>query len=201
MKALQPDYEGAKRYALYLLENELPNDLSYHNLFHTRDEVLPAAEKFAALERINGENLLLIQTAALYHDIGFVSTYEQHEQAGAEICTRTLPGFGYDQEQIKAICRMIMATRLPQSPTNLLEEIIADADLSVLGNGNFFEKNKLLRCELAAHGNNTSCEQWYREQLNFMRNHRYFTQAARRLGSSGKQKNIECLSQKLAVCS
>ena len=68
----QPDFERAKEYALKRLEKELPPDLLYHNLEHTRDIVVPAVERLAAMEGIEGEALLLLRTAAYYHDLGFV---------------------------------------------------------------------------------------------------------------------------------
>jgi len=35
--------------------------------------------------------------------------------------------------------------------------------------------------------------EWYRRQLKFVREHRYFTTAARSLRDEGKRKNIEAL--------
>ena len=45
----QPDFKRARQYALERLERELPPTLIYHSLAHTRDDVVPAAERLAAL--------------------------------------------------------------------------------------------------------------------------------------------------------
>jgi uncharacterized protein len=51
----QPDFERAKQYALERLEQDLSPALTYHCLTHTRDDVMPAAERLAALKRVIGE--------------------------------------------------------------------------------------------------------------------------------------------------
>jgi hypothetical protein len=94
---------------------------------------------------------------------------------------------------------MIMATKLPQSPTSLLEEIMADADLDVLGREDFLIRNTKLREELAVTGKPVTDEHWYRAQIGFMKRHRYFTQAAVRLRRTKKKENIEVLASKLAA--
>jgi len=202
MKNHQPDYKAAENFALDILANKLPKDLYYHNLTHTVDEVLPAMEEFAEMENISGDELKLLRIATFFHDIGFINLYDEHVQVGIEIARKELPGFGFKPDQVDAICGMISATHLPQKPTNLLEMVLADADLSILGKDNFWERNELLRGERIAYGRATTLEEWYCDQLAFLEQHRYFTQAARSLRLSGKQKNIEYLLQKkLAICS
>lgn len=194
----QPHFEQAKWYALKRLERELPPVLFYHSLAHTRDDVLPAAERLAAMEGVEGEVLLLLRTAALYHDIGFVEHHVDHEVAGVRIVEDVLPGFGYSPSQVQTVRNLIMATQFPQSPHTLLEEILADADLDVLGREDFWARNQALRDELAALGSPFTDEDWYGSQLKFIQEHRYFTRAARALRARGKQKNIEAMKQYLA---
>jgi uncharacterized protein len=197
----EPDFEGAKQYAFRRLQNELAPDLYYHSLAHTWDDVLPAAIKLAALSGIKGEEKRLLEVAAAFHDIGFVVQRDEHERVSSEIAAQVLPDFGFSPAQIDSIVGMIMATRLPQTPHNLLEEILADADLDVLGRTeDFFERNHCLRSELAAYGEPITLQQWYQRQLSFLQTHRYLTQAARLIRDPGKQQNIaelkKCLTEK-----
>lgn len=53
----RPDFEQAKLYAMQRLEAELPPQRVYHNVAHTRDDVVPAAERLAVMEGISGEAL------------------------------------------------------------------------------------------------------------------------------------------------
>lgn len=194
----QPDFERAKHYALTRLANELPPYMRYHSLAHTRDEVLPAAERLAAMEGVTGDDLLLLRTAACYHDLGCIIQRSEHEAIGARMAAETLPGFGYAPEHLRVIEGLIMATRLPQTPRTLLEEILTDADLDALGRADFFTRSGDLRAEWTALGDAMTDEAWYQGQLDFLRGHRYFTPAARQLRDAQKQKNIMALEELLA---
>ena len=195
-----PDFERAKQYALDRLKRELDPALSYHSLAHTRDDVLPAAERLAVMEGVDQESLLLLRTAACYHDVGFVQQRHEHEAAGVLIARATLPRLGYQPEQIDIICGMIMATRLPQSPHTPLEAILVDADLDSLGREDFLARSLALRDELAAFGAPVGEETWYDRQLEFLRAHRYFTMAARALRDAQKRRNIAAVRALLAAC-
>lgn len=188
-----PDYASAKAYALHRLSTELPSTFYYHSLRHTAQDVLPAAERFAEFEAVGEENLLLVRTAAVFHDIGYVEQRLNHEEGGVRIARQVLPDFGYAQHQLELIGGMIMATKLPQTPRTLLEQIIADADMDSLGREDFLETSHNLRDELASTGVTVDLQEWYQRQLGFLQTHRYFTQAARHLRDAGKQANIERL--------
>lgn len=193
------DFSGATRYALGRLERELPPSLTYHNLAHTRDEFMPAAERSAALEGIAGEPQLLLLTAASFHDLGYLETRAGHEEASFQMAREALPGFGYMLGQIETIGGLIRATQLPQTPRTRLEEIMADADYAVFGADNFWLRVHALRDELAAFGAMFSDEQWYADQLNYISAHRYFTASARRLYDEAKQQRLAQLAQRLSV--
>ncbi len=193
----QPDFDNAWAYARKRLSNELHPDLYYHSLFHTRDDVVPAAQRLAAHSGVNGEDMLLLSTAAWYHDLGFVEQPEEHEAIGCRIAAEVLPTFGYRPDQIRVIHNLIMATRMPQRPQTLLEQLLSDADLDVLGRVDFLERNEALRSELAAYGKPTTDTLWYDSQLTFMLSHTYFTPAAHALRDAQKQTNIAALRRLL----
>ena len=156
-----------------------------------------AVERLAAQEGVTGEALLLLRTAAYFHDLGFVEQREQHEAIGARVAGEALPHFGYRPDQIALIEGMIMATRLPQTPHTLLERILADADLDVCGRDDFLALNGCLRAELAAAGNSVGDREWYSEQIRFLRSHRYWTAAARAERDEVKRANIAALERLL----
>ena len=196
----QPDFEAARQYALERLEHDLSPAYVYHSLIHTRDEVAPAAERLAGLEGVDDDALLLLRTAAYYHDIGLARQRAHHEAAGVRIATTTLPSFGYSPMQIRAIGGMIMATRLPQNPHTQLEQLLADADLDVLGRLDFMPRNQALRAEMAAFGAPIGDAQWYGEQLRFMQTHHYWTAAAHALRDVQKRHNCAALQRLLEQC-
>ena len=193
----QPDFAGAIEHALRRLECELAPELVYHSVHHTRDEVLPAVERLAALEHISAEQLALLRTAAAFHDIGFIEQANEHEMIGVRIAGETLPRFGFMAAQIRQIARMIQATELPQTPESLLEKILADADLDVFGRDDFSPRNADLRAELATRGQHTTDAEWLGRQMDFLCTHHYFTTAAQRTRTAMKQRNLEMLAQRL----
>lgn len=192
-----PNLTLAMQYARQRLR-ELSPRLTYHSLWHTWHDVLPAVDRLIMLEHISGEDALLLRTAAVYHDIGFVVQIADHEMIGAQIATYVLPRLGYTLQQVERVYGMIVATRLPQSPKNLLEQIIADADLDVLGRDDFWPRNKALRTEYTALGKHISDMKWCACQSDFLQSHRYFTASARAVREVQKQRNIAFLRGRLA---
>ena len=192
------NFEQTRQYALHRLEQELSPKLTYHGITHTRDDVVPAVKSLAGMEGIQGESLYLLLTAAWFHDLGFIEQPLYHELISARIAVQVLPDFGYTTDQVEIIRWAILATALPQSPTTLLEEVLTDADLDVLGRDDFMSRNGNLRRELAFFGKDHSDIEWYTGQLKFVEAHTYFTSSAHTLRDAGKLKNIADLKHVLA---
>ncbi len=173
------DYESARKYAFDHLTMLLPPGLAYHDLHHTRDQVLPAVTVLCRDMRISGEQQLLITTAALFHDIGFVQQYANNEATGADIAVSVLPDFGYRKVDTDMIRTLIMATTMPQQPKSVAAQILCDADLVTLGQTVFFETSMQLRRETETFLSAVSLHTWLTQQYDFLGRHRYFTAAAR----------------------
>jgi predicted metal-dependent HD superfamily phosphohydrolase len=192
------DFEGAKSYILKALE-ELNPKLYYHDLSHTHD-VLNSAERIARLENVSDSEAVLLKTAALYHDSGMLRTYNGHEEAACQIVSEVLPGFGYSNDQTAHICRMIMTTKLPQSASGKLEQIICDADLDYLGREDFFMISHRLKLEWNIQNIYvTTLKQWYELQVQFLESHTYFTKSAIDTRKAGKQQNLEQIKELICL--
>lgn len=172
------------------LEKELPDYLFYHNVKHTVD-VVTEVELIGWAEGCTDEEILILKTAGLFHDAGHTVSYDNHEFHGAELAREMLPGFNYDQDQIDLICSIIMATKLPPVPTNLLEEIICDSDLDYLGRSDFIPVSNTLFEELKAQNKMRELNEWNKLQVRFISGHQYFTRTARSLREVNKQLQIE----------
>ena len=189
-------YRKAEKYIISRLERELPENLHYHDINHTKD-VCSAVERLALMEGIEGDDIFLLKTAALYHDAGFVKQYQNNEDIGAELAREVLPRFGYTDEQIDTICRLISATKVPQKPENHLEQIICDADLDYLGRDEFhFIANKLKK-ELMEREIISTSKQWDELQIKFLEAHQYFTKTAIELRREKKLQRIEEIKNRL----
>ena len=191
----QPDYAAAITYALCRLRTELSPLLTYHNLAHTRDDVLPAVTRLCRLSHLAEADMHLLEVGAAFHDIGQIKTSLGHEQVGIEIMSAVLPGLGFSSADITRLTGMIEATEMPQNPRNNEQALLADADLDSLGRDDFFSSSKALWHERAACGMDIPWQTWLQIQLQFLQTHRYFTPVAQTLRNAGKQKNIELLQR------
>jgi hypothetical protein len=197
------NFEGARKYILEKLARELDPRLTYHSIGHTLD-VCESAIRIARLEGITEPNIVLLKTAALYHDSGMLVTYKGHEEASVKIVHDTLPSFNYSAEDIMAIEGMILNTRLPQEAWEKLGMILCDADLDYLGRDDYFLISHQLKYEWDVLGfYPTTLMQWYELQIKFVGNHKYFTQSAVSTREKTKQGNLQqvrdVMSQKIVA--
>ncbi|MBI3235860.1 MAG: HD domain-containing protein, partial [Bacteroidetes bacterium] len=83
---IKVSYDIIKKQVLHSLETKLSPDLKYHSLEHTK-YVLNAVETIAQQLNISENELFLLRVAALYHDIGFINVYQNHEEEGCKIAS------------------------------------------------------------------------------------------------------------------
>ena len=191
------DYNKAKDWIISRLVKDLDPTLTYHNIDHTID-VLGSTTKIAKSENITGDQLLILQTAALYHDSGMLRLYKGHEMKSTEIVKEVLPTMNYSDKAITSICNMILTTELPQNAKSIDEMILCDADLDYLGRDDFFWIGQSLRLEWNRLDiRKTTLKEWYELQIEFLEAHTYFTSTAQKSRNQGKQKNIEQVYQLL----
>lgn len=187
---MKPNLKAAKGYALKLLNEKLSEKYKFHDEEHTLN-VYKVAKKYARMEEVSEKSELLLLTAALYHDLGYIEQEEKHEEDSAKIAQETLSMFGYGPSDIETIRKTILATKLPQKPQTHLQEILCDSDLDNFGREDFLERTQDLMKEQKVHDK----EKWLKDLLKLMKSHRYFTESARGLRGGKKQKNIKKLQK------
>ncbi|MEO6219701.1 MAG: YitT family protein, partial [Ginsengibacter sp.] len=170
-------FDKAYSFLVQKLESELPKYLTYHNVTHTKD-VLENVKHLAASENIKDPELTLLKTAALFHDSGMLETYKGHEEISCKMAEKWLPKFEYTKDEIAQICILIMATKMPQSPENKLQEILCDADLYYLGTDAYLTKADRLYKEMHGKGIVKDREQWRNMEIKFLQSQTYFTESA-----------------------
>lgn len=176
---------------------KLPAHLTYHNLAHT-DYVLNQAVFLAKEEKVGAKDLELLKLAALFHDTGFIDNPKDHEEKGCVIAEGYLSQ-AYSKEDLDKIKGMIMATKIPQSPQNHLENILADADLEYLGTDLFEEIGESLFVELKHFNPNFTQQAWDELQLVFMEKHHYHTEYCRQNREPKKQENLLKVKKRLGL--
>lgn len=193
------DFEFAREHMINKLKSSLPDKLDYHNIKHTLN-VEKAAIRLANIEGIKGEDLILLRTAVIFHDAGYILQYENNEAIGVQLAKNELPKFGYDDKQIDIICKIILNTNMEKEPETLLQKVMRDADLDYLGRADYYVVARTLRNEMKNYGRVLSELEWIDFQLNFLENvHHYFTQTSQNIREKGKQIRIKELKQKKAT--
>jgi predicted metal-dependent HD superfamily phosphohydrolase len=172
--------------------------LVYHNLAHTL-QVVQAAEQISAYYRLTEADQLVVLLAAWFHDMGYLlGDRTQHEAAGAEAARSFVTAQQLPESMGQAVADCILATRIPQHPRNLLEQIVCDADLFHLGSKDFSKRNKLLRTEMElATEQKISGADWAKSSIQFLESHTYHTAYCRTLLKQQKEENLEKLRSKL----
>lgn len=191
------DFEHMRNDVVNRLKALLPEDVIYHDIAHTLN-VEKAAERYARLEGIDEDNILLLRTAALYHDTGFILQYHHNEEFAIQMAQSYLPKFGYSEEQIALISDMIRATESHQEPQTLMAQIMCDADHDYLGRADYYTIANKLRLELANNNLHMTDIEWIEFQLHYLVNvHRFYTDTAQNIRLLGKKQRIAELQKQL----
>jgi uncharacterized protein len=178
-----------------LLKEKLPGSYHFHCLEHTI-YVYESVKEIGKKEKCTKKEIDLLCAAALWHDAGYINVYNGHEEESCRLAKIHLPGFGYSEADIEIIAGIIMATKIPQSPHNKLEKIIADADLAYLGTDDAARQAYNLYKELHQLNPSLTKEQWNEMQISFLQQHRYFTGYCRTQKEPVKQLYLEKLKSK-----
>lgn len=185
------NFPSAKIFILSELDHLSPA-LTYHGKHHTLD-VFAVAERLCLSEKVSEKDTILVLTAALLHDAGFLRHYVDHEEHSCRIAEEWLPQFNYTEGSIKTICGLIRATKIPQSPQTPLEEILCDADLDYLGRDDFHSIGQTLFQEMKTLKLMDTEENWNAMQIRFLENHHYFTATNQRERADKQDEHLKKL--------
>lgn len=167
---------------------------TYHNLSHVKN-VVKTAEKIGAGCQLDMHEVELLKISAWFHDIGHLINKEDHELKSVKMAKYFLEQINYPTNKIDSVTKCIMATDLNIEPTNILEMIIKDADLSHLGSSKYIEYGDNLFEENI---NRKICSPdyfgWIQSSINFFNKHQYFTSYAKNLYEKQKAINLEILN-------
>ncbi|MBC7555402.1 MAG: YitT family protein [Chryseobacterium sp.] len=191
-------YDQLYSFVISELENKLAKNLTYHNVSHTKN-VIDNAIFIGEKEQISEHELTLLKSAALLHDVGFLENHLNHESLGCDFAKKHLPDFEYSAQEIDAICKMILATKLPQTPKNHLSEILCDADLFYIGNNEYEIYADKLFSEFKHNEILITQEVWHKRQIDFLNSHHFFTKTAVEEREAKKQENKNYLEYNLKL--
>lgn len=164
----------------------------FHDLEHTVQTVA-ATQTIADGFQVSAEDMQTLLLATWFHDTGYSEGPKDHEERSAVNAAQFLEG-KVDDAQIEAVQACIRATKVPQKPQTVLEQIIADADLSHLGMKMYWDRTSKLRQEFVLTRTMVMSDQdWVDFEINFMMTHEYHTVVAQELFNKRKAKHIQQL--------
>ena len=115
----------------------------------------------------------MLLAAAWFHDTGqLVGGTKFHEDRSVIIMKKFFGTKGIAKEIVDKIESCICATKLPQQPKSVLEEIICDADTYNLGTEAFLKTDELLKKEFELR--NMPVDNWEENTLRLLVSHKYF---------------------------
>ena len=97
----------------------------------------------------------------------------------------------------RSVENIILSTTIGIKPTNLLEELMSDADFDYFGRDDFFEIAENLRLELNIYGGAISAHTWDKLQIEFIEQHHYYTKSAQKKRLPKKLDNLNSIKKRL----
>lgn len=169
----------------------------FHDDTHVLD-VVAAVREMADYYMLSPKDRFIIICAAYFHDVGYLTGgAHQHEERSADVAEEFLKEVNVEEEIRQQVRACILATKMPQQPEGLLQQIVCDADLFHLGGANFAERNKLMRKEAEmVKGQEIDKNVWRAHTIKLMENHHYHTKYAQERRENIKKQNLEALLEK-----
>ncbi|MCF1749693.1 HD domain-containing protein [Mariniradius sediminis] len=180
------EFLNIKKEVLSMLESDLPSSLKYHDMSHIMD-VYDVCNQYIDRLKLPEQEACELRIGALMHDIGFTQGNSNHEEVGAKMAEEILRKYNVGQPCIESVQGLILATKIPQSPTNELQKIICDADLDYLGRDDYPEISSKLFEELKLANVIRTEEEWKNIQVRFLKAHQFHTDFAKKNREPKKQ--------------
>jgi HD superfamily phosphodiesterase len=189
-------YKKIEHYVTNLFETLQDDILAFHNLKHTQS-VVDRTKEIAGHYHVNEKEMLTLYAAAWFHDTGYLFTEPaKHEEMSAEIMRKFMLEHTNDSELINNIEQCILATKQPTKPTNLLEQIICDADTYNLGTKEFKATNKRAMEEHRLRTGSLDKAEFNKQTIKMLEAHQFYTTYCKDLLSVTKELNMKKLKKK-----
>lgn len=189
--------EKVEAYATQILETQLPNGIVYHTIGHTR-QVVFAVREIGINSGLSIKDIDQVVLAAWFHDLGYINTYDGHEEESKKIAKAFLKNLEKEDDYIDEVLNLIEATKVDVEPKNLKESVIKDADLYNLATPQAYKNSQNLRREWERFRQEIMTDkEWEDQNLDFFQQHTYFTPYGKEVLAGRKKKNIKKIRRKI----
>jgi len=178
-----------------------PNNLVYHNIDHTI-EVFTNVTFLSAKLSLSEQDTFLTKICALFHDIGYLESYTNHEEHGIPHFVSFCEGIKLNQQTIDIGIAAILATEVPQKPYSNIDKVLCDADLMYLGSSDYFEKSELLRQEWnRSRSHQTSVLDFHQQSIQFFQMHHFHSEFGKKILGPEKERNFQLIKREIDILS
>ena len=187
----------AREYISTLLTTELSENCVFHTISHTLD-VVSNAEVIGKYCKLDKDDLNILRMCALFHDVGYVDAYDDHEIYSAERARAYLKSKEIDPEVITQVEAAILSTKTPETPGDKISKMLCDADLMNLTFDDYFEQIDLMRKEWEKVGKaKLNREEFYLSSLEFFQSHEYHSKYGKKVLQPKKEKTERKIRNKV----
>ncbi|MCB0577959.1 MAG: HD domain-containing protein [Phaeodactylibacter sp.] len=182
--------QDARKYVYDYLAEHLPAAYVFHDYDHA-EEVAEMSALLAKKAGLPQEEAILLQLAAWFHDVGYSSGVQGHEERSADVARRFLEEKGIREERIQYVQQLIRSTRHDNIPDTVPEKLLHDANYSFLGRKRFDRRGQLLRLEEErVSGERYGLLEWNRKLLDLQMSTKFHTIWGQEEFSKRRNKNI-----------
>jgi predicted metal-dependent HD superfamily phosphohydrolase len=191
-------YKKIEEHVRDLFAKKYTPALAFHDLKHT-ETVVARTKEIAVHYNLSERDMLILFAAAWFHDTGHLfTTPAGHEEKSVEIMKDFMMPNLNDNELIHEIEKCILATRMPRNPTNILQQVICDADTYHFGTKDFKFTNRLNMREVEIRNGAVDKNDFNKKTLEMLKEHQFYTDYSKNLLTKTKKKNMKKLKKKLA---
>ncbi|WP_370592816.1 Pycsar system effector family protein [Roseivirga sp. E12] len=184
-----------EEYAKGILTNDVPKKFVYHDDYHT-ERVVSAAKMIGRESGLSEDEIELVTIAAWFHDTGYKDGCANHEATSREIAKSFLESKSYQEEKIAIIEGCIEATKMPQSPKSLIEQVLCDADLHHLACNDYHEMSEKMHKEIEMMKEKSiDTDTWNEMNFEFFKDHEFFTPYAKTQLQPIKEQNLASIKK------
>jgi len=176
------------------LEVELNKNLFFHNFEYTK-HLYEYSELLVKAADLDMEETLLVRTAALLLNTGFTGGYENQENRSAEYARNILPESDYSEKQIAIVSNLILSTKWPPEPMNMLEMVINDIKMEYIGRADYIRLYKLLFLEQNQFQRSVDVIEFKRKQLEIIQQYPFYTESAKRLREISQEDQLARINE------
>ncbi len=149
---------------------------------------------------LDDDEMNTLRISALFHDVGYIDAYDDHETYSAERAINYLASKEVDIDIIRQVEAAILSTKTPQNPKDKISNILCDADLMNMTFDDYFEQIDLMRQEWAKVGKaNLNRKEFHLQSLEFFRSHKYHSQYGKKVLQPMKEETEMKIRNRVSV--